>query len=186
MKTLSKILLALTGVAALSLAYPASVQAVPTTYQYTGNPFTSVNGPYTTSDFVSGMLSLASPLAANMPFTAVTPIHFSFSDGVQTITDLTATSILFLFATGPTGQITRWTVSAIMPNGGINTFNFTDPSAEVGDFAFTETPPGAASIRDTPGTWVLSAPDVGSSVTLLSLSLTALGVAARQFKRAAG
>jgi len=104
---------------------------------------------------------------------------------VQTITDLTATSILFLFATGPTGQITRWTVSAIMPNGGINTFNFTDPSAEVGDFAFTETPPGAASIRDTPGTWVLSAPDVGSSVTLLSLSLTALGVAARRFKRAA-
>ena len=27
-----------TAVAALSLAYPASVQAVPTTYQYTGNP----------------------------------------------------------------------------------------------------------------------------------------------------
>ena len=31
MKALPKILLALTGVAALSLAYPASVQAVPTT-----------------------------------------------------------------------------------------------------------------------------------------------------------
>ena len=29
-----------TAVAALSLAYPASVQAVPTTYLYTGNPFT--------------------------------------------------------------------------------------------------------------------------------------------------
>ena len=31
-----------TAVAALSFAYPASVQAVPTTYQYTGNPFTQV------------------------------------------------------------------------------------------------------------------------------------------------
>ena len=29
-----------TAVAVLSIAYPASVQAVPTTYQYTGNPFT--------------------------------------------------------------------------------------------------------------------------------------------------
>ena len=34
--------LMLTAVAALSFAYPASVQAVPTTYQYTGNPFTQV------------------------------------------------------------------------------------------------------------------------------------------------
>ena len=41
MKALPKILLALTGVAALSLAYPASLQAVPTTYVYTGNPFTT-------------------------------------------------------------------------------------------------------------------------------------------------
>src|SRR6476620_8240745 len=74
-----------TGVAALSLAYPASVQAVPTTYQYTGNPFTDVSGPYTTSDFVSGMVTLAGPLGANMPLTEVTPIAFTFFDGVQTI-----------------------------------------------------------------------------------------------------
>jgi len=37
MNALPKILLALTGVAALSIAYPASVQAVPTTYQYNGD-----------------------------------------------------------------------------------------------------------------------------------------------------
>jgi len=34
-----------TAVAAVSLAYPASVQAVPTTYRYIGNPFTDVAPP---------------------------------------------------------------------------------------------------------------------------------------------
>jgi len=45
MKALPKILLALTGVAALSLAYPASVHAVPTTYVYTGHHFTVAAPP---------------------------------------------------------------------------------------------------------------------------------------------
>ena len=85
-----------TAVAALSLAYPASVQAVPTTYRYTGNPFTFVSGPYTTSDFVTAMVTLAGPLGANMPLTDVTPTAFTFSDGVQTITNHNATSARFL------------------------------------------------------------------------------------------
>ena len=46
-----------TAVAALSIVYPASVQGVPTTYQYTGNPFTFVTGSYKTSDFVTAMVS---------------------------------------------------------------------------------------------------------------------------------
>jgi len=86
MKGLSKILLALTGVAALSIAYPASVQAVPTTYTYTGNHFTNVSGLYTTSDFLTATITLAGPLGANENFTQVTPIVFKLSDGVQTIT----------------------------------------------------------------------------------------------------
>src|SRR5262245_43995641 len=100
-----------TAVAGLSLVYPASVQAVATTYTYTGNPFTTVTAPYTTSDFVSGMLTLASPLPANMPFTTVTRIAFSFFDGHQRITHRNAGfSSLFQFATGPTGEITEWRV----------------------------------------------------------------------------
>src|SRR5689334_11307437 len=88
-----------TAVAALSIAYPASVHAVPTTYQYTGNPFTYVSGAYTTSDFVTVMLTLAAPLPSNFEG-YVTPTAFTFSDGVQTITELTAVASFFFVATG--------------------------------------------------------------------------------------
>jgi len=63
-----------TAVVALSLAYPASVQAVPTTYQYTGNPFTEVSGPYTTSMFVTAMVTLAVfVITASLPLKSNTP-----------------------------------------------------------------------------------------------------------------
>ena len=68
----------------------------------------SLGAPYTTSDFVTAMVTLASPLAPNMSLTQVSPIAFSLSDGVQTITMLTATVSVFEFATGPTGHITQW------------------------------------------------------------------------------
>src|SRR5262245_37646279 len=135
MKVLPKILLALTGVAALSLAYPASVRAVPTTYVYTGNPFTTVGAPYTNSDFVTAMVTLASPLGPNMPLTQVTPLTFSLSDGQQTITILKATFSTFAFATAPTGLVTRWAVRVRLGAGAsISTIN--DPPATPFDEGF--------------------------------------------------
>src|SRR5262249_5043069 len=104
-----------TAVAALSLAYPASVQAAPITYKYTGNPFTFASGPYTTNDFVTAMITLASPLKANMPLTEVTPIAFTLSDGVQTITNHGPGFVLFtsfLFATDASGAISMWSAVA--------------------------------------------------------------------------
>src|SRR5262245_5197325 len=124
MKPLPKLLLALTAVAAVSFAYPASVQAVPITYQYTGNPFTQVSGPYTMSMFVTAMVTLAGPLAPNMPLTQVVPTAFTISDGVQTITNLNATAFAFFFGTDSTGAITSWFVSAINFGAGIQTSNF--------------------------------------------------------------
>jgi len=113
MEVRPKILLALTGVAALSLAYPASVQAS-VTYQYTGNHFTEVSGPYTTSMFVTAMVTLAAPLGANLPeFTDVTPIAFTLFDGVQTLSSSTPGIAFdtFQFGTNAAGQITSWQVS---------------------------------------------------------------------------
>ena len=91
MKTLPKILLALTGVAALSLGYPASVQAVrtPTTYQYTGTFYTEVRGQYTKSMFVTVMFTVPQAIQANAGLLDLHPTAYTFSDGVQILDNAT-------------------------------------------------------------------------------------------------
>ena len=182
MKALPKILLAVTAVAAFSVAYPASVQAVPTTYNYTGNPFTFASPPYSTSDFVTAMVTLSSPLGPNMPLTMVTPLAFSLFDGLQTITNLNATSSTFQFATGPTGMILNWDIRVFgAPGFRIFTSNVPGFIEDLGAMPI----PGATPFnQNSPGTWstVGAVADTGS---LITLTLMALGVVAWQFKRAA-
>jgi len=181
MKTKIISLLAVTITAAL-LSQPMFADI---TYTYTGNPFTDVTGPpYTTSDRVTGTVTLASPLGINLPFgTAVTPLAFSFSDGVQTITNLNANpGSIFEFGTGPTGAITGWGIAVdtglVNPPDSITT----SPAFDRGHLAGFSTPTGQVS--DNPGVWT-TVSDTGSTLALLFLSLTALGVAAPRLKRAA-
>jgi hypothetical protein len=52
---------------------PANAEAV---YDYTGLPFTTVTGAYTTADRVTGSITVSSPLAANL-----TSFDLDFSTG---------------------------------------------------------------------------------------------------------
>ena len=54
------------------------------TYAYTGANFTSATGPYTTSDFVSGTITLSPPLPADsaLSLNSLNFLNYSFSDGV--------------------------------------------------------------------------------------------------------
>jgi hypothetical protein len=186
MKALPKILLALTGVAALSLAYPASLQAVPTTYQYIGNHFTDVSGIYTTSDFVTAMVTLASPLPPNFQG-EVTPRAFTLFDGVQTITQINGIPIEFVFSTDASGFITNWHVDVLTIFGSfgvIDTVNSTAGSiSDAGVFGLSN---GFNMHR--PGEWTVRpvVSDTGSTLSLLTLTLMALGLVTRRFQRAAG
>ena len=188
MKALPKILLALTGLAALSLAYPASLQAVPTTYQYIGNHFTDVSGIYTTSDFVTAMVTLASPLPPNFQG-KVTPTAFTFTDGVLTITNFDAQAAVFIFATDGAGHIVGWSVVASNSDlgpglrGVISSAN----GFRVGDEGYID-PDNEGSNSFSPGEWggIAAVPDTGSTLSLLTLTLMALGLVTRRFQRAAG
>jgi hypothetical protein len=175
-----------TAVAALSLAYPASVQAVPTTYQYTGNHFTDVFGDYTTSDFVTAIVTLAGPLGANMPLTEVTPLAFTLFDGVQTISRTATNSLGFRFATNARGEINFWLVEVDFLSSSIVTFHGGPFDGRNGDLGHTLESFGSNS--GTPGVWSqgIATPDAGSTLSLMTLTLMALGLVARRFQRAAG
>jgi len=184
-----KLIIMTTKSACLALAVvvlTATVVQADITYTYTGKPFTDVSGPYTTSDRVTATVTLASPFGPNMPLTIVTPLAFSFSDGVQTITDLNAASSSFRFGTGPTGSITIWSLFASLLGGSI--IEIENASGNVFDTGLTSTP-GQNDVsginRGMPGVWSASVPDAGSTLALLFLSLAALGLAARRLKWAA-
>ena len=164
------------------------------TYEYTGNPFTNVSGLYTTNDFVTGTFTLASPLPANTPLGEITPISFTFSTSHNGITNLSATipgpnfTNIISIGTGPTGAINAWNIDltndSIFVESQITTANAADFARR---FGFSPEDSGNGSNSGSPGTWTLvgSVPDTGSTLSLMTLTLMALGVAARQFKRAA-
>jgi MYXO-CTERM domain-containing protein len=80
---------------------------------YTGNDFTFFTAPYSATDKVTASITLANPLGDNLNLTPVTPLAFSLSDGVQTITNApTTTSSIFEFTTDATGTISGWEVTA--------------------------------------------------------------------------
>ena len=184
-RTLSKIIRLSCAVGVLTAA---AVQATPITYDYTGNPFTSVSGPYTTSDKVTGFVTFATPLGANMPLTSETPTAFSFSDGVQTITSANASTSTFSFVTGPTGGITQWNVFAgVISLGSASDSIRTSNLEGAEDVGMSQSRSGNGFNFGSPGVWSRSSavPDAGSTMLLLSLSVTALGVAGARSKRAA-
>jgi hypothetical protein len=191
MKT--KIVLFFEVALAVGFLTATSVQAVPTTYQYTGNPFTDVTAPYTTSDFVTATLTLAGPLAPNMPLTSVTPIAFTLSDGVQTITNLTPGlfNAAFSVETGGAGQIRFWIMEVTFGGHGIGPYIVSDGTGDPDntfDAGSDDTFHESYGVNNgAPGRWatVGGVADTGSTLSLMTLTLMALAVAARQFNRAA-
>ena len=188
-RTLSKILRLSCAVTILTAA---AVQANTITYTYNGTPFTNVSGPFTTSDKVTGFVELMSALGPNLGpgLTSVTPLAFSFSDGVQTIDSSNSTSVDVRFTTNSTGAITGWLLEFFSSTGRIETAN-TIVGLDLGQLApFNTGAIGSVQFPGglNPGTWsatTTSVPDAGSTFGLLSLSAAVLGVATRQFKRAA-
>lgn len=177
--------------------------------EYRGNNFDSVSssGPttptdlYTTSDRITGWIELAAPLASNLVVGFVSPLSFSFGDGVNTITDTTATQSVFAFSTDAAGEVIGWDVglnSSVFGPGefvrsidtttglGVTSNDVFDTGQELLcgpgsisgiDCDVSGTPPAYnqfANVENSPGTWEYRVP-VSSPLVLLGLGLLVFG-----------
>jgi hypothetical protein len=170
----------------IRLAAAATAAHADVTYYYTGNPFTTITPTmcpgaaapascvlYNNSQFISGDVVYSSPAAANA---GDAPVSFSFTDGVNTITN-TTTSLLysntenFFITTNSAGAVTQGNVGLVVEDvptgtaGGVfsSLLAFGGPGGPNGDLAeYAQTPASgdcclaATATSSTPGTWTES------------------------------
>jgi len=150
------------------------------TYTYTGNNFTSVISPYTTSERLTGTFELSAALPANLDFANESSLvtSFTMSDGVQTLTSPGAFVEFFRFSTDSAGTITLWDVEVANSSG-------TAPSMETLNFGFASSDQGSLTNfvsginNGAAGIWTVSSttpvPEPGTLGMVFS-SLLGLGV----------
>jgi hypothetical protein len=87
--------------------------SVPTTYNYTGDPFTTATAPYALGGSVTGSITVANPLPPFLPLTDITTAltAMSFTDGVATRTLADSFLCSFRVATDGAGNITQWQIT---------------------------------------------------------------------------
>jgi hypothetical protein len=157
------------------------------TYTYTGNDFTTVTGAYTMSDSVMGTIVLSAPLPSNLALTdeSALLVSYSFSDGVQTLTNLDSFPFEFLFETSASGAITSWAVGIVNPCLPVNcnspeivTTSITSPPTSF-DMVNTLNVLSAGSNSGDPGAWsgpVESAVPEPGALSLMLSGLLGLGL----------
>jgi hypothetical protein len=176
---------------ALFLVGAGSLQAS-ATYTFTGEDFNSFDGNsngLTTSDFVTGSLTFASPLGADFNSNSEsfpTLLSWSLSDGVNSLSSANGNSLDIFqdFATDSNGQIDEWFFAAeessgdgdplilvsnesVIMNDGISGISVEDVSSDIAvGSAWYD---GAA-----PGNWTQSAAPEPSTVLLLASGIAAL------------
>lgn len=173
-------------------ALTASAASAQTVYNYTGNNFTSVFAPgYTTSDKITGTLTLSGPLPDSLSIltneTALVT-SYSFTDGVNSFGPGCCDSgnqTIFEFMTDASGNITNWIVTLETDDNHTG-----DLTTEGGATAFDQSLVGGVlggSNDGSPGTWSLesaqSAVPEPASWTLLLLGFGAIGWQLRQGAR---
>jgi len=152
------------------------------TYDYTGHHFTTDTSPFTGTDFVTGSVTLSTPLPLNAALTdySADVTAFSLTDGYQTIATSTNADDEFYFAT-TNGAITQWAVEVFnqTTTGGVGTVSVL-PSNDADVIDFGELCHTACSgtnyytigyVYVTPGAWSVdtssAAPEPSNETTIL-------------------
>jgi PEP-CTERM motif len=175
-------------VAALS----STLALADTMYTYTGNTFTSgltdknfatilPIGSFTANDFVSGSFTLSTALGPNhSEFDPLFPTSFSFSDGVDTLTNSNSDSLEslgFFVGTDAVGSITSWYIE--IESADELTQIATINSVSANAFIDVGTGGGYSALnRSDPGVWTSSTTDPSPAATPEPSSLLLLGTGA--------
>jgi hypothetical protein len=174
MKSKLAILIAVT--ASLSAVGAVSASANSVLYSYTGNPFTIVQSPYTTSDSVTASIVLSAALGDSLTDANVTPTSYTLTDGQQTNTNLNSIgSTLFQFSTNATGKITDWTIETNTLVGLINTQSISSEMVDVGQLTSTF---ALGENLNNPGKWAGPNQPIASTPLPAALPLFATGLGA--------
>jgi hypothetical protein len=149
-------------------------------YFYTGTDFTIAQAPYTTSDSVTGSIRLSAPLGGSLFFANITPVAFSFSDGVQTLTQNNTNHNSFVVSTDVAGDITSWVMSVAAEVSGvdlqtISTNNSTGFVFDLGSSAIAVPGTFVQATTDAPGTWSAGAVPETSTWVMMAVGFAGLG-----------
>jgi len=188
-----RLFLAASLIALTSLSAPVFADNI---YTYTGNAFTYFGGSDQCPSFcsVTGSFTVAAPLTADMPLTAITPESFSFTDGSNIITqaNVGVGNSFIEVGTDASGAIVSWNV--ILTEGwppNIVTQNYldADPSSPAygsmiqDDETVQDEFIDGYAFNQNPGTWTETDPTSTpepSSLLMLSGGLVGLGFIKRK------
>lgn len=165
-----------------------SLSALPmmadTIYTYTGEAYTNAGAPYTTSDFITGSFTSAT-VGDSETLATVTPVSFSFTDGVQTFDQGNSIVASFSITTDGGGAVTGWSILLNTGDGLLSSESVS--GGTVADEVSDSTLSANAGNTGDPGTWVseLASPvPEPSALTFMGTGLVGVaGMARRRFSR---